>query len=236
MIGRKPVTPGRRTRRAARRAWGRENPWNQSVSAITTTRLLPGGGSYNCHIGSHLLAFFHAAHDDQAAVGNQEAAMIHGGVGGVVADSFPGSGAEVKSEGYRGRFGGLAVIAHPVVVVRVIGSAGEIDSARLFFQRTRPGRNAIARIAGMRRKFRPGDSGDVSLLRSWKLADPAFTRGDVPGIGSVRVRVCAVHVNDGVAEDGAGMAEHGRTGNRCSLFPGIFVGVVDLDVANGGAL
>jgi len=39
--------------------------------------------------GRHLLAFLHASDDDQAAVHNQQAAMIHGGLGSVFGDRFP---------------------------------------------------------------------------------------------------------------------------------------------------
>src|ERR1039458_6529604 len=120
-------------------------------------RLPPAGWFYNRHLGRHLLAFFHASYDDQAAVRNQQAAVIHGGLGSVFADRFPLFGVCVKSESHRGRFGRLAVIADSVVVVGGLGSAGEIDSACFLFQRSRTCRDAIARVAGMRWKFRPSN-------------------------------------------------------------------------------
>src|ERR1700720_2314851 len=89
-------------------------------AAIT---LLPAGGFYNRHFGGHLLAFFHASDDDQAAMCHQQAAMIHGGVGSVLAQCFPRSGMDVKSESHRGGLGRLAIIADPIVVVRVIAAA-----------------------------------------------------------------------------------------------------------------
>src|SRR5208337_3270319 len=208
-----------------------ETPCKVSVSAMTTSRLLPALRLYNRYFGGYLLALFHASNDDQAAVRNQQAAVVHGGLGSVFADRFPFAGVLVKSESYRGRFGRLAVIADSVVVIGGIASSGEIDSAGFsFLQRRRTGRDAIARVAGMRWKFYPFNFRDVALPGNY--ARPAFAGREVLGTQAAPVLVGAVHVNDGVVDDGAGMAEHGCTGNRCGLHPGIFVGVIDLDVAD----
>src|SRR5947209_7891828 len=154
--------------------------------------------------------------------------MIHGGLGIVLADRFPFAGVDIKSEGHRGGFGRLAVIADSVVVVGVVGSAGEIDSACLFFERPRASRDAIAGASGMRRKFRPFNFRDVTLLGN--LAHPAFAGRNVLGTWAARILVSAVDVNDGIADDGARMAEYRCTGNRGGLHPGIFIGVVYLNI------
>src|SRR5208282_1386135 len=209
------------------------------ITTTSTTRLLPAVRFYNRHSGGYLLAFFHAPDDDQAVVRNQQAAMVHGGrgrLGIVIADRFPIAGVVVERERHRGRFGRLAVIPDSVEVVGIVATAGEIDSARSFFHWSRARRDAIARIAGMGWKSGPSDLRDVALLRIWKIAHPAFAGREVLGTDAAPVLVSAVHVNDGAANDGARMAEHGRTGNRCGLHPGIFIGVIDLDVADGVVL
>src|SRR5208337_5075132 len=133
-----------------------------------------------------------ASHHDEAAVRNQQAAMIHGGRGSLFADRFPFAGGDVKSEGHRGRLGGLAVVANSVVVVGRIGAAGKIDPAASLFRWPRAGRDAIARVAGMRGKFRPFDSCDVTLLRTGKLANPALVRREVFGTHAAHIPVSAV--------------------------------------------
>src|SRR6202158_5026866 len=202
-----------------------------STQTAAAIRLLLGCRFYNCHFGGHLLGFFHASYDDQAAVGNQQAAMIHGGLGSIVADGFPFAGVDIESEGDRGGFRGLAVIADSVVVVWGVGSAGEIDSARFLFQRSRACRDAIVSVTGMCWKLCPFNFRDVTLLGNF--SHPAFAGRDVLGIGAARILVSAVDVDDSVADDGARVAEHRRTGNWCGLHPAIFVGVVNLNVADG---
>src|SRR5258708_3576862 len=210
--------------------WAQVSMRKGTLSAGAALRLLPGARFYNCHLGGHLLAFFHASYKDQAAVCNQQSAVIHGGVRSIIADRFPFAGVDIKREGHRGGFGGLAVIADSVVVVRVVGSAGEINSACFFCRRLRSGRDAIAGVAEMRWKFRPFNFRDVALAENF--SHPAFAGGDIFGIGAARVLVGSVDVNDGVADDGAGVTEYGRTGDRRGLRPGIFVSVVDLNVAD----
>src|ERR1019366_1917354 len=70
----------------------------------------------------------------------------------------------VKGKGTGEGSEGRAVVADSVVVIRIVGSAGEINSACFLFQRTRTGRDAVARVAGMRRKFGPDSFRDVALL------------------------------------------------------------------------
>src|ERR1019366_8208156 len=125
------VMDGHKALCAEHRASATGNP-RRMCPLARRLRLLPGGRFYNRYLGRHLLAFFHASHDDQATVRNQQAAMIHGGLGSVFADRFPLAGVDVKSESHRGRFGGPAVIADSAVVVGIVGSAGEIDSACFF--------------------------------------------------------------------------------------------------------
>src|SRR5271166_2999606 len=196
---------------------------------LTRSRLLPAARIYNRHFGGYLLAFFHAAYDHQAAARDQQAAMIHGGFGSVLADRFPFAGVVVKCKSHRRRLGRLAAIADSVVVVGGVGSAGKIDPAALFFHRPGSGRNTVVRSAGMGGKSGPPDFRDITFLRTWKLAHPAFAGGDVLGIDASRIFVGAVHINNGVADDGARMTEYWYTGNRCSLHPDIFIGVVYLD-------
>src|SRR5258708_29237964 len=135
--------------------WGQVSMRKGTLSGGAALRLLPGARFYNCHLGGHLLAFFHASYKDQAAVCNQQSAVIHGGVRSIIADRFPFAGVDIKREGHRGGFGGLAVIADSVVVVRVVGSAGEINSACFFCPRLGSSRDAIAGAAGMRCELRP---------------------------------------------------------------------------------
>src|SRR5580658_6088644 len=129
--------------------------------------------------------------------------MVHGGFGRVQTDRFPPAGVVVESKRHRGRFGRLAVIPDSVVVVGSVGTAREIDSAALFFDRSRARRDAIARIAGVSWKSCPYDLGDVALLRIRKIAHPALAGGEVLGTDAAPVLKGSVHVNDGVADDGA---------------------------------
>src|ERR1700693_2153752 len=107
--------------------------------------------------------------------------MIHGGLGGVFADCFPLAATDTEGEGDRRRFGVLTVVADSVVVVRVIGSTGEVNLA--FFLGS-PGGNAIAGAAGMRRELGPFNLGNVAF---GDLAHPAFAGRDVPWAGAAGV-------------------------------------------------
>ena len=81
-----------------------QTPLLVSVSALTRSRLLPSGRFYNRDLVGYLPAFFHASDDDQAGARNQQAAMIHcglgGGLGSVFVDRFPLLGVNVKSESH----------------------------------------------------------------------------------------------------------------------------------------
>src|SRR5882762_4087150 len=110
--------------------------------------------------------------------------MIHGGLRSIVADRFPCARMDVKGEGRWGGFRGLAVVADSVVVVGIVGAAGEINFAGFSFERSRACRDAIARAARMCWKFRPFNFCDVAFLRMWNFSHPAFAGGDVLGIGT----------------------------------------------------
>lgn len=109
----------------------------------------------------------------------QKAAMVHGGLGIVFADRFPALAVGVESEGHRRRFGRLAVVTDSVVVVGIVGPAGEINLAAMFFRGTSAGRDPIARIARMFSESAPSDFRDVSLFRTWKPAHPTFAGRNV---------------------------------------------------------
>src|SRR5258708_3536179 len=129
--------------------WAQVSMRKGTLSAGAALRLLPGARFYNCHLGGHLLAFFHASYKDQAAVCNQQSAVIHGGLRSIIADRFPFASVDIKREGHRGGFGGLAVIAASFGCVRVVGSAGEINSSCFFFRRLGSSRAAIEAAYGV---------------------------------------------------------------------------------------
>src|SRR5262249_16151111 len=86
------------------------------------------------YLGCHLLSLLHASKNDQVVLRDQQPAMIHGRIGGLVGERFPFAAAHIKSKRDRRRFGGLAVVANAVVIVRIVGASRKIDP---MFRRTR---------------------------------------------------------------------------------------------------
>src|ERR1700690_2249258 len=108
-------------------------------------------------------------------MGHQQSAMIHGWIRSVVVDGFPFAGVQIEVEGDRRWLGRLAVVADAVVIVRVIGTTGEIDF--LIFLRTTSS-DAVTRRARGLGQLGPFDSSPVVMV---DLAHPAFIGGNVPG-------------------------------------------------------
>src|SRR6185369_12585227 len=143
--------------------------------------------------------------------------MIHGGLGGVLVDRLPLAGAHVEGKGHGRRLRGYSVVSDTVVVVRIVGAAGKIDFL-VFFRASC--RDAVARRSRMAGQFRPLNFQTIVVV---DLSHPALVRSDILRLGSGRVLVGAVNVHDGVAYDGAGVPEYGRSGDRRSLCPGILL-------------
>src|SRR5882672_4831395 len=139
--------------------------------------------------------------------------MIHGGLRGMVVDGFPLPAAQVEGKGHRGRLRGHSVVSHAVVVVRIVGPAGEINLL-VFFRA--PRRDAVASRSRMARQFCPLNFQTIMVV---DLAYPAFVGSYVLRLASGRVLVRAVNVHNGVTYHGAGMSEHGRSGDRRGLCP-----------------
>src|SRR5947209_20507831 len=74
---------------------------------------------------------------------------------------------------------------------------------------------------------------DFRRIMATDFAHPAFVRGDIWRPLARRILVGAVHVNDGVADQRAGVAEDGCSGNGRSLLPFVLLGVVYLDIFYG---
>src|SRR5580698_651981 len=139
--------------------------------------------------------------------------MIHGRIGSVVVDGLPFLGMQVEVEGYRRRLRRLAIEADAVVVVRIVGSTCKIDLL-IGFRTTSS--DAVTRRARMVGQLGPLNLGLVVMVN---LAHPAFVGRDVLRIAAGWIFASSVDINDGLADQPAGMAEDRRSGNRRSLRP-----------------
>src|SRR6202171_80098 len=126
--------------------------------------------------------------------------MIHGGLGGMFVDGFPLAAAYVEGKGHRGRLRRHSVVSDAVVVVWIVGPAGEINLL-VFFRASR--RDAVACGPRMAGQFCPLNFQTIMVV---DLAHPAFARIYVLRLASCRVLVCAVNVHNRVAYHGAGMS------------------------------
>src|SRR4029077_13042456 len=150
--------------------------------------------------------------------------MIHGGLRRMLVDGFPFAGTHVEGKGRRGRLRGHSVVSHAVVVVRIVGPAGEINLL-VFFRA--PRRDAVACGSRMAGQLCPLNFQTIMVV---DLAYPAFVGSYVPRLASGWVLVRAVNVHNGVTYHGTGVSEHGRSGDRRGLCPDVLLCVVPLNV------
>src|ERR1700758_67839 len=137
---------------------------------------------------------------------DQKPTMIDGGIRSILAHCFPCMSVGIKSERHRRRFSGLAVVADSVVVIRSIRATGEINSVRLLSRRLGTRRYAVVSVAGMCWEFRPLDFCNIALARNF--AHPAFIGCDIFRARTRGILIGPVHVNNSVANDGAGVTKH----------------------------
>src|SRR5215467_6113047 len=101
---------------------------------------------------------------------DQQTAVVHGRIRGIFVDRLPLPAAGVESKRHRRRLRGLAVIPDAVIVVWIVGPAGEVDPAVPIGG---TGCNPVTSRSRMLGQLRPFNLGDVA---SRDLSHPALAR------------------------------------------------------------
>ena len=166
----------------------------------------------------------HAADHDESVIHRQKCSMVHRR-DLQTAETPPSSCGDRVTEDVGVRLGRLPVVTDTVVVVRIVGAAGENDPAT---SARNPGcSHSVTCGARVRGKPKPLDA---SPVRAVDLASITFGRGcEATPVGFADLDCDAIANDDRRSGDAACMAEHRLSRVRCGLRPAIVDGVVKLN-------
>src|SRR5438067_2394185 len=121
-------------------------------------------------------------------------------------NGLPGIAAQIEIEYHGGGFSRGSVNTYAAVVVNSRAAAGEICALVLV---RAAGRNPVARVTRMRRKFGPRNFLGVLVV---DLADPAFAGSHIAGLGTGGTFHGAINIDDRIFDYRSRQAEHRRAG------------------------
>src|SRR5450432_2389474 len=137
--------------------------------------------------------------------------MVHGWLGIILCDGFPGIIFQVQRKDHGRRLRRLAVKADAGEVVHRVAAAGEINSLPFF---RRSGGDAVARHTWVRRQFLPLDLPWIVMIN---LSHPAFVRRDISQSAGSGVLLAPIHIKDSVSAYRSRVPKNGSSGRGSSL-------------------